>query len=81
MPADPQPTGQPRLALVQRAIEPSRDAAHRGAVEAVRAAAAGGARIVCLPELYDLPYFPRQVTVEGWRLAERQPSDRVRELG
>ena len=81
MPADPQPTGRPRLALIQRAIEPERDAAHRGAVEAVRAAAAGGARIVCLPELYDLPYFPRQVAVEGWRLAERQPSDRVRELG
>ena len=81
MPADPQPTGQPRLALIQRAIEPSRDAAHRGAVEAVRAAAAGGAQIVCLPELYDLPYFPRQVAVECWRLAERQPSDRVRELG
>ena len=81
MQADREPGGRPRLALIQRAIEPSRDAAHRGAVEAVRAAAAGGAQIVALPELYDLPYFPRQVAVEAWRLAERQPSDRVRELG
>lgn len=74
-------TGQPRLALIQRAVEPDRAAAHRGAVAAIRAAAAGGAHIVCLPELYDLPYFPRQVAVECWRLAERQPSERVRELG
>ena len=81
MQPDRQQAGQPRLALIQRAIEPDRPLAHRGAVEAVRRAAAGGARIVCLPELYDLPYFPRQVAVECWRLAERQPSERVRELG
>ena len=81
MQADRQPGGRARLALIQRAIEPERDAAHRGALEAVRAAAAGGAQIVCLPELYDLPYFPRRVEVECWRLAERQPSDRVEELG
>lgn len=67
--------------MIQRAIEPERDAAHRGAMEAVRAAAAGGAQIVCLPELYDLPYFPRRVAVECWRLAEPQPSNRVQELG
>ena len=81
MQADRQPGGRARLALIQRAIEPERDAAHRGAMEAVRAAAAGGAQIVCLPELYDLPYFPRRVAVECWRLAERQPSDRAEELG
>ena len=81
MRSDPAPRPPPRLALIQRAIEPDREAAHRGAVAAVREAAAEGARIVCLPELYDLPYFPRQVAVESWRLAERQPSERVRELG
>lgn len=81
MQADRQPGGRARLALIQRAIEPERDAAHRGALEAVRAAAGGGAQIVCLPELYDLPYFPRRVEVECWRLAERQPSGRVEELG
>ena len=81
MQADRQPGARARLALIQRAIEPERDAAHRGALEAVRAAAAGGAQIVCLPELYDLPYFPRRVAVECWRLAERQPSGRVEELG
>ena len=81
MQADRQPGGRARLGLIQRAIEPDRDAAHRGALAAVRAAAAGGAQIVCLPELYDLPYFPRRVAVECWRLAERQPSDRAEELG
>ena len=70
-----------RLALIQRAIEPDRDQAHAGAVAAVRRAAAGGAQIVCLPELYDLPYFPRRVEVACWRLAERQPSRRALELG
>ena len=78
---DPKPGGQPRLALIQRAIESDRDAAHAGAVTAVGRAAAGGACIVCLPELYDLPYFPRRVAVESWRYAERQPSERVGELG
>ena len=48
---------------------------------AVREAAARGARIACLPELYDLPYFPRRVTVEFCRLAEAQPSARALELG
>ena len=47
----------------------------------MREAAAGGAQIVCLPELYDLPYFPREVAVASWGLAERQPSERVAELG
>ncbi len=68
-------------ALVQRAVEPDRDRAHRVAVAAVREAAAGGARIVCLPELYDLPYFPAQVSVERCGLAEPQPSPRALELG
>lgn len=81
MQADREPGGRIRLGLIQRAIEPERDAAHRGALEAVRAAAGGGAQIVCLPELYDVPYFPRRVEVECWRLAERQPSRRVEELG
>ncbi len=81
MPPHRKPAGQLRLALIQRAIEPDRDAAHQGAMAAVRAAAAGGAQVVCLPELYDLPYFPRQVAVEAWRHAERQPSPRVQELG
>lgn len=78
---DARPAPNPRLALIQRAVERDRDAAHQGAVAAVRRAAAAGAQIVCLPELYDLPYFPRQVAVESWRLAEPQPSERVRELG
>ena len=81
MQSDHRPAPAARLALIQRAIEPDRDAAHRGAMAGVREAAARGAQIVCLPELYDLPYFPRQVAVEAWRLAERQPSERVRELG
>lgn len=78
---DVRPTRGLRLALVQRAVEDDRRAAHQGALAAVREAAVGGAQVVCLPELYDLPYFPRQVAVEAWRLAEPQPSARVRELG
>ena len=70
-----------RLALIQRAVEPDRNDAQRAAIQAIRTAAAAGAQIVCLPELYDLPYFPRQVTVELCRLSEYQPSVRAAELG
>jgi len=76
----PRSTGV-HLALVQRAVEADRDTAHRAALEAVREAAADGARIICLPELYDLPYFPARVDVNFCRLAEPQPSARAEELG
>ncbi len=70
-----------RLGLIQRAVEPDRDAAQAATLAAVREAAAGGANIVCLPELYDVPYFPREKTVRLCRLAEEQPSARAMELG
>lgn len=70
-----------RLALIQRAVESSREAAREGASDAVRAAADEGANIVCLPELHDLPYFPRTVSVGNTALAEPQPSPASDELG
>lgn len=70
-----------RLALIQRSVEPDREAARQGAEDAVRAAAEEGAGIVCLPELYDLPYFPREVSVELTALAEPQPSPSSAALG
>ncbi len=79
--SDPTAPRRVRLALIQRAVETDRSAAHEAALGAVRQAAGGGAQIVCLPELYDLPYFPRQVRADFWRLAEAQPSPRVREFG
>ncbi len=71
----------PRLGLIQRAVEPDREAAREGTIAAIREAAAQGANIICLPELYDLPYFPREVTARLCRLAEEQPSERSLELG
>lgn len=70
-----------RLALIQRSVETDREAARQGAEDAVRAAAEEGAGIVCLPELYDLPYFPREVSVELTALAEPQPSPSSAALG
>lgn len=70
-----------RLALIQRSVEADREAARQGAEDAVRAAAEEGAGIVCLPELYDLPYFPREVSVELTALAEPQPSPSSAALG
>lgn len=70
-----------RLALIQRSVETDRDAARQGAEDAVRAAAEEGAQVVCLPELYDLPYFPREVSVELTALAEPQPSPSSAALG
>ncbi len=40
----------------------------------VREAAAGGARIVCLQELFHARYFPQRVEVERYGLAETLPS-------
>ncbi len=73
MPANP-PTQTVRTALVQMACTPDRDANRDAAEARVREAAAGGAHIVCLQELFDAQYFPQTVDVAGYDLAEPIPS-------
>jgi len=52
-----------RTSLVQMACTPDRDANRDAAEARVREAAAGGAHIVCLQELFDAQYFPQTVDI------------------
>jgi N-carbamoylputrescine amidase len=63
-----------RVALVQMACSGSRESVRDRAEGYVRHAAAGGAQVVCLQELFDATYFPQEVAVERYALAERLPS-------
>jgi len=57
-----------KLGLIQRPCSGSH--AVEGAVKAVRAAAAQGANLIVLPELYHAPYFCQTLDVEATQLAE-----------
>ena len=63
-----------RIALVQQSAGEDRDANRRRGLDAVRQAAAGGARLVCFAELAFDPFWPQDVaTEEKLRLAEPVP--------
>ena len=63
-----------RVSLVQMACGEDRNAIRDEAEARVRDAAADGAQIVCLQELFDAQYFPQDVDVSGYDLAEPLPS-------
>jgi N-carbamoylputrescine amidase len=62
-----------RLGLVQQAADRDPDANLKRAEEAIRSAAARGARLVCLPELFRTRYFPQEERFERFDLAEPVP--------
>ena len=62
-----------RLGLVQMAMTPERDDNLARAVQHVRDAAAEGATVVCLPELFLSPYFCQTESPDTFRLAEAVP--------
>ncbi len=62
-----------RLALVQQAADRDPSANSKRAEEAVRAAAARGAELVCLPELFRTRYFPQVESADCFDLAEPVP--------
>jgi N-carbamoylputrescine amidase len=68
------PESTVRVALVQMACSGSRESVRDRAEAYVRQAAAGGAQVVCLQELFDATYFPQEVAVERYALAEQLPS-------
>jgi N-carbamoylputrescine amidase len=75
--------GPVRVALVQTAAAAGRDENVARTEGRVREAAAGGANVVCLQELFDARYFPQRVSVERYALAEPLPSrtsDRMAKL-
>lgn len=70
-----------RVALVQMACGGSRASVRDRAEAHVRAAAADGAHVVCLQELFDATYFPQKVDVARYALAEPLPSPTSKRFG
>lgn len=77
-----------RVALIQMACEPSTDANLAKAVARVREAAQGGAKLICLPELFRAQYFCQREDHALFAIAESIPgpstkalSEVVREYG
>ena len=62
-----------RIALVQQSAAPDTASNVKRAEEAVRAAAGGGAELVCLPELFRTRYFPQSEDARHFDLAEPIP--------
>ncbi len=62
-----------KLGLVQTAMTPDRDANLARAVDGLREAAAQGADVVCLPELFLAPYFCQTEDPATFELAEPIP--------
>jgi N-carbamoylputrescine amidase len=70
-----------RLALVQMRCDPAPEVNRARAVEKIRAAAAQGATIVCLPELYASQYFCQTEDHANFALAEEIPGPSSQLLG
>ncbi len=49
-------------------------------VAKVREAARGGAKVICLQELFNARYFPQNVSVHAYALAEQLPSETTRAM-
>ena len=72
-----------RIGLVQQAAQDDRERSLALAEEGVRAAAAQGAELICLQELFCTPYFPQIESTEHFDLAESIPgptSERMSKL-
>jgi len=63
------------VGIIQDAVASSREETIAATVERVREAAARGAQIICLKELFDAPYFCKSQQSERFDLAESIPGD------
>lgn len=68
------------VGLIQRACGPEREENFRRTLSAIAEAAQQGAQIICLQELFDLPYFPQQIDRRFFRIAEKLPSEHSKQL-
>ena len=71
----------PTIGLVQMSMSRDLDANLQKAVVRVREAAAKGATVVCLPELYRSPYFCQREDARLFDLAETVPGPSTEALG
>jgi N-carbamoylputrescine amidase len=79
--ATAQPPAKFKVGLVQMAMSAEPDANLRGAVAKVAEAAAAGAQLVCLPELFRSQYFAQREDPELFDLAEPIPGPSTEALG
>lgn len=78
---DPQPPPRYTVGLVQMAMSADPDANLKQAVAKVSEAAAAGARLVCLPELFRSQYFAQHEDPALFDLAEPVPGPSTEALG
>ncbi len=69
-----------RIGLIQQAVPADAKAAVDAAIVRVREAAARGAQIVCLQELFNAPYFCKVTDAERFDLAEAIPGPTVERM-
>ncbi|MEX1256439.1 MAG: carbon-nitrogen hydrolase [Gemmatimonadota bacterium] len=65
------------IGVIQLAVGADREATIAAHEEAIRAAAAKGAQVICLQELFDAPYFCKVADAERFDLAEPIPGPTV----
>jgi N-carbamoylputrescine amidase len=68
------------IGLIQQAVSDNKAETIAAAEDAVRDAAARGAQIVCLQELFDAPYFCKVTDAERFNLAEPIPGPTVERM-
>ena len=76
-------SGKFKIGLIQLAVSENKEATVRAHEEAARAAAAKGANVICLQELFDAPYFCKVTDAERFNLAEAIPgptTERMQQL-
>src|SRR6266516_5074537 len=78
---DPRPPARYQVGLVQMAMSANPDANLTKAVAKISEAAAAGAQLVCLPELFRSQYFAQREDPELFDLAEPIPGPSTEALG
>src|SRR2546422_10201095 len=78
---DPRPPTRYKVGLVQMAMSADPDANLKKAVAKISEAAAAGARLVCLPELFRAQYFAQHEDPALFDLAQPGPGPSTAALG
>ena len=68
------------IGLIQDAVAADRPATLEATIARIRDAAARGAQIICLKELFDAPYFCKTLDIRNFDLAEPVPGPTTRRL-
>jgi agmatine deiminase len=67
--------GKITIGLIQMSVDSDRESMLMKTLEKVKMAARAGAQVICLPELYRTPYFPRHAGTDASGYAETIPGE------